>query len=361
MGTGAEPSILIDDPAEADSAWLERALAAAGRPTKVRDLTCEPVGTGQMGSSFRLSYTDSDDLTRRSSVVLKLPTDDEVRRAMSAPAYRSELTFYRHIAASTSARVPRCDLAVGSSDGTRFTLLLEDLAPAVQGDQIAGCGVDVLIDASENLARLHAAWWNHAFDDDELGLKAPGPEEIEFMAAIYASAVGTFLERFGDKLADDDARVLRDARVAIEAMLRVSTPLSVIHGDYRLDNLMFFPSGEVATVDWQTTSVGMPARDLAFLVATSLDPTEHAVADETITDAYHRALASGGVTDYTLEDCREDYRLGMMHCAMIVVLGAAYGVPTERGDEMFTVMARRAAQAIRDLDSIGVALARGNA
>ena len=44
----------------------------------------------------------------------------------------------------------------------------------------------------------------------------------------------------------------------------------LIHGDYRLDNLMFPPHGTgVVAVDWQTLAVAPPARDLAYFLATS--------------------------------------------------------------------------------------------
>ncbi|GAA4367567.1 hypothetical protein GCM10023088_15510 [Actinomadura verrucosospora] len=43
----------------------------------------------------------------------------------------------------------------------------------------------------------------------------------------------------------------------------------------------------VAAVDWQTLTVGLPARALVA--------------------ACHRALAGHGVTGYSLEQCRDDY------------------------------------------------------
>ena len=38
----------------------------------------------------------------------------------------------------------------------------------------------------------------------------------------------------------------------------------------------------------------------------------------------------------------------MLQGPLITIVGAAYGAPTERGDEMFLAMATRSAQAIRD-------------
>ena len=51
---------------------------------------------------------------------------------------------------------------------------------------------------------------------------------------------------------------------------------SLVHNDYRLDNLLFAPEGSdlppVTTVDWQSVSTGLPLRDVAFLVGTGLEP-----------------------------------------------------------------------------------------
>ena len=53
----------------------------------------------------------------------------------------------------------------------------------------------------------------------------------------------------------------------------------LVHGDYRLDNLMFPERGDgVVALDWQTLAIGPPGRDLAYFLATSVlvdDRREH--------------------------------------------------------------------------------------
>ena len=74
--------------------------------------------------------------------------------------------------------------------------------------------------------------------------------------------------------------------------------------------------------------------------------------------AYHDALLGYGVTDYDLETCWRDYRLGMLQAPLITTLGCAFASNTERGDEMMRVMLERGCQAIRDLDSLELIAAR---
>ena len=133
-----------------------------------------------------------------------------------------------------------------------------------------------------------------------------------------------------------------------------------MHGDYRLDNLLFTPgaSSAITVVDWQTLGAGLPARDLAYFTATSLLPEQRAQLDHQLVAAYHDALLGYGVTDYDLETCWRDYRLGMLQAPLITTLGCAFASNTERGDEMMRVMLERGCQAIRDLDSLELIAAR---
>ena len=68
--------------------------------------------------------------------------------------------------------------------------------------------------------------------------------------------------------------------------------------------------------------------------------------------AYYDALRGYGVTDYSFEDCFDDYRYGHFQGLMITVLAAVGLSHTERGDAMFMAMSCRACEAIRDLDSL---------
>lgn len=109
-------------------------------------------------------------------------------------------------------------------------------------------------------------------------------------------------------------------------------------------------------VDWQTLTVGLPARDLAYFLGTSLTTADRRAHEHELVAACHRALTGGGVTGYSLAQCLDDYRFGFPQGPLITVLGCAYGTPTERGDEMFLAMATRACAAIRDHQSLTLTL-----
>ncbi len=129
-----------------------------------------------------------------------------------------------------------------------------------------------------------------------------------------------------------------------------------MHGDYRLDNLLFPPSGPgVCAVDWQTLSLALPARDLAYFTGTSLTVDDRRVHERDLVAAYHQALTAYGVAAYSLEDCWDDYAFAMVQGPLVSVFGCAYGTRTERGDRMFAAMIERSCAAIRDLGTLELA------
>lgn len=128
---------------------------------------------------------------------------------------------------------------------------------------------------------------------------------------------------------------------------------ALLHGNFRLDNMLFDPDlSLVSVVDWQTLGVGLPTRDLAYFTATSLDSQLRSTIEKDLVDEYCRALLGYGVTDYDRETCWRDYRLGVPQALLISALGFAFAAATERGDDMVLAMLRRGCQAIRDLGSL---------
>lgn len=335
------------DIADLTPEWL---TAVLGHP--VHHVTAEPVGTGQIGSVYRLRLT-GDGVPAR--LLAKLPAADPGTRGMLAGAYRQEIRFYTEIAATVTVRTPRCYHAELHGDGSEFVLLLEDLAPARQGDQIAGCPVAHAHPAVANLAGLHAPRWCDSTLLAIEGFARNGPEEAATLRELYGPTAEIFLDRLGDRLTPADHDTVRACGSVIgDWLLARPERFGLVHGDYRLDNLLFTTgtSPTVTAVDWQTVNLGLPARDLAYFITTGLDPEIRRTAETGLVTTYHRRLAELGVTGYTLDDCLQDYRFAALQGPLVAVFGAAYGTPSERGDAMFAAMTRRSCAAIRDLESL---------
>lgn len=349
---------VVDDVAELTAEWLTAALAdRVGVP--VREVRSQRVGNGQIGTNHRLHLTWADPegaaaVGAPSTLVAKMAGGDPSSRTLVAEGYRNEVGFYTEIAHTLAVRTPRCWYAAISDDSTCFVLLLDDLAPAEPGDQIRGCSVAEAEHAVVNLAGLHGPRWCDADLLDIDWLRRQDAAGAAFHAEVLAGATPVFLERFGERLGPGDAQLLEEVPNQLADWL-LSRPerFAVIHGDYRPDNLMFPTHGAgVAAVDWQTLGLGLPGRDVGYLLATSLHPDLRREAEKELVRAYHDALVEHGVTGHPYEECFEDYRLGVVQGPLITVLGAVYATaePSERSDAMFTAMATRSCAALRDLD-----------
>ncbi|WP_370289393.1 phosphotransferase family protein [Nocardioides sp.] len=327
--------------------------------TELTDVVATPVGTGQIGTAYRLALAGPEVGDRiPTSVLAKLPAADAGSRALLAGAYRGEIRFYRDIAPTVAIRVPGLVYASEVDDDGGFLLVLEDLAPARQGDQIAGATPAQVRDAVVNLAGLHGPRWCDPTLLEIEHLTLNGPDDAALLAELYGPATELFVDGLGALLDDDTIATLRACPPVVEAWaLGRRERFGLVHGDYRLDNLLFPPdlpdqgSASIA-VDWQTLSLALPARDLAYVVATSLDAPVRREVERDLVAAYHHALAGFGVEDHPPELAWEDYRYAMLQGPLVAVFGCAYGTRSERGDAMFAAMVTRACAAVRDLGTL---------
>ncbi len=325
--------------------WLSEVLG-----TTVTKVTVTPIGTGQTGSSYRVTVEHTADLPN--SFVAKMGAEDPEVRTRVAHGYRAEVAFYDRIAPTVDVPVPRCFASRISEDGTVFVLLLADLAPAQQGDQIAGTTADVVLTGATALAGLHGPrWCDPTWKDlDVLTLPLVDESSAPGMGDLARMATDVFLADLGDRMSAEDRETFGNVPEKIPAWLLARPErFSLLHGDYRLDNLMVAPDGGVTVVDWQTLAVGLPARDLAYWVTTSVEPEVRRSVEHQAIAAYHAALAVPG---YDLATCEEDYRVGQLHVPLIAALGWAFTTKTDRGGDMMLAMVRRSCAALRDLGTL---------
>ena len=339
-------------PSDVTSAWLGSVLGA-----DVRDVDITPIGTGQTGATYRASATYATDTDLPGTFAIKLPAQDDTVRERVALGYLSEVEFYSDVAEKVRIPVPGCFFSDISDTGADFVLVLADMAPAVQGDQITGCTAWEARLAVEALAGLHGPSW---CDSTWLGLSAismpkPGDEAAaNGLGDVSVMAADITIDKLGTRMSAEDRETLSAAMALVTPWLMAEPKrYALMHGDYRLDNMLFDPDRtRVTVVDWQTMGVGLPARDLAYFTATSLAPEVRAEIEQELVGRYHEALLSCGVTDYDADTCWRDYRIGVLQAPLLSSLGFAFAASTERGDEMMLAMLHRGCRAIRELETL---------
>lgn len=354
MGPAFSP--IIELPSEATATWFTQMFQSHGRDLEVSNVTSGPIGTGQSGHNERFELTYAGEMGP-ASIVAKLPAQNELSRAAGASGgYLAETRFYEHVADTVAIRTPACIHAAAAEDSSSFTLLLEDMAPAVQGDQIQGCSLDEVISAIVGVAGLHGPRWNDASLRDFDWLSSPDDvERSAFVAEIVHTFVPGFIQRYSSHLGDRQLEVIRRFDAGVEQWLRREGPgFGLVHADYRPDNLLFAPGLESPTtaVDWQTVTTGHVLSDVAYLLGNALDPAVRAANEQEIVHRYHNEMIGHGVQDLSNDDCFESYRAATFHGPLITILGSMMVIQTDRGDEMFMVMIDRSVQQILDLDAL---------
>lgn len=340
-------------PDQMQAGWLAETL---GFPAdSLRGFSVRPVGTGQMCDSYRLALDWAQGVVDApATIIAKCPSHDAASRevARTLGGYILEVKWYQTLAHEVGVLRPHCHFARIEEDGVSFLLLLGDLAPAAQGDQLRGAGpleINLAIDAA---AELHAPLWN---SPRLAGIDWLQRDTRPIVRALFPSYFAQFRERYAQRL-DPECLALGDGLVRkLDAYLAYEPSATTLqHGDLRVDNILFAPDQSACwVVDWQTLSIGAGARDLAYLIGTSIsDPAERAALDRPAFDRWTNRLAALGVaTD--IDALWQDYRLGALSGYFMAVFASMSVERTERGDEMFAVMAERPARqaiALRSLD-----------
>jgi hypothetical protein len=351
---------VIAAPEDITPTWLTEALHAAGLASGARvvDVAKERVGTGQVAMNVRCRLAwDRSVSGAPASVVVKLPSDDPVSRATGAAQqiYRKEVEFYRQLVTTVGIRTPHCWLADIDEPGERFFLLMEDVTPAEQGNQLTGCGVDRATLALGELAKLHAPRWGDPTLGDLAFLADLTGDRAAMMQMLVTAVWPGFRERYAGRLSPEHVGVAERFAPRVGAWVAgTDGPVTVIHGDYRLDNMLFGTgpgAPPLAVVDWQTVALGLGTGDASYFLGAGLLVDDRRAHEETLLREYWEALRSGGVDGYAWDTCWRDYRRTAYAGLLMAIVASMIVVQTPRGDDMFMAMASRHAQQVIDLAS----------
>lgn len=351
-------------PQELTPEWVTQALRQTGTITNatVRSFDTEIIaeGVGLIGQLARLKLDyDGPEAGAPRSLVAKFPAAAEENREVANifRFYERETRFYQEIADDVELRTPRCYYSAMDTEADEYVLLLEDLAPARVGDQVVGCSRQEAELAIRELAKFHATWWD-----------SPRLAEIDWMPyandpvnksveETYQDAWGPFVKRFGDRVPKSLLQTAERLGHRAGSMLDqlAEPPRTIIHGDYRTDNLFFAtPEGgdPLAVIDWQISSRGRGAYDVAYLMSQSVQLEERRAREMEIVRAYHRILVENKVRGYDFDQLLHDYRLATLYCLVYpVIVGGTLDLSNERGLALATAMLDRSVAAIVDLDA----------
>ncbi|HEX4865136.1 MAG TPA: phosphotransferase, partial [Acidimicrobiales bacterium] len=232
-----------------------------------------------------------------------------------------------------------------------FVLLLEDLRSSRTGDQLAGCSTKEAELAIDELVGLHAPLWADPWLEKLPWLHRDKAAQQAFLLGLLPQLWAGFYDRYKDRLGPNVREAGGTLFDHLDAYVHAETePWTVVHGDYRLDNLLFSATGDrVAVVDWQTCTHGPGMQDIAYFIGAGLLADCRREAEEQLVARYHQGLQREGIAKYDFERCWHDYRRFTWAGLVMAVAASMLVERTERGDEMFMAMAHRHARHALDL------------
>lgn len=327
--------------------WVSSAM---GLEIDAIDVTQIAEGHGFMGQLGRVTLHSSAPNVP-TSVIVKLPTQDPGGHMIGTMmrVWEREHLFYRDIAPLLNIRVPKAFVNIAEPP----CLVLEDLSPAVPGDHVAGATLDQANRAIDLLSRHHAAWFEHELLPSLTWMPGLDDPSILELAPTFAIGWPMFLQRFGDELSAQCLRWCEQFVGGIPDWIRThyDDPITLTHGDFRLDNLFYYPDGSVAVIDWQMCMRAPGQTDLVYFCANNLSIEMRRAHEDTLIERYVAGLHEAGVssTSVNVETVRRGYLEGLLFYA--VSFGASLltiDPANERGSALFEALVRRTFAAVDD-------------
>ena len=257
-------------------AWLAEVI---GSPVESADIEQIGAGIGVMSALYRVQLTGSG---CPKTVVVKLPAlaEESVFTSTVLRMYLREGAFFTELASQAPVRVPACHHSTVDPEGSQFVLVMEDLGHLRVVDQVKGMQITDAERAVDGLAAWHATWWGRALELAERGVTVSLGDPI--YKAVLPMVFAEGWEKLGKELTIPPA--IQEVGPRWTAVMPgllddlATEPTTMVHGDWRADNLLFEPDGSVAALDFQLIGTGRGTYDLAYFITQSLDRADAAAA-----------------------------------------------------------------------------------
>jgi hypothetical protein len=315
---------------------VELVSADIGTTTRVR-LTVEHDGPASLPRRW---FVKIPSLAWRARLITALPRLLHV-----------ETRFYQDIAHAVPLVSPRL-LAAQSRLGKGATLVLSDVAesgalPGRTGEALTLSQAAAVI---EHLARFHATFWGIQHNQNYRWLGGPIRRLEDALGTLMAAP----LMRLGlEKAADMVPGNLHHAalnyarrRRRIMQFLNSGTQ-TLIHRDCHPGNF-FWNDAKPGFLDWQLVRMGEGIADIAYFLATALEPELRQMHERSLLELYRQTLAAHSITELSPDALWERYRAHLSYPFEAMVVTLAIGGMMEEAANL--EMIRRAACAINDLD-----------
>ncbi len=345
--------------------WLTDVLHSNG--TLASDISITAIrreqvgeGVGMMSELSRLVPTYSapptgDATQAPASFIAKYPSQNPTNRqvAMTMNLYEREVRYFAELDSLTTAISPATYLT--ELDGDNFIILMEDMADYTVGDQIIGATLAQTETAIDELAKLHAAFWQNVADIAWI----PHVSNSYHATNLQNFATGgwdNMVATFGEFLPAHFVARKDDLQGSIAALQAHADrpPITLAHGDFRMENLLYGNKPghhPIAIIDWQGPLLGRGMQDVTLLMGQSTQTDVRRAHERTLLQRYLDGLAALGVTGYEFDQAWDDYRHTHLHnWTYTTVVAGTLDASNDRAFAWMSQMIKRQVATTLDLE-----------
>ena len=329
---------------EVTTDWLQSVLSDQLQGASLAGFTPQIIGLGEgfMGQLARVSLDyEGEAGTAPTSIIAKFAAARQDTRDMAADRnlYRREIGFYRDIGKDAGVPIADCYYMNYREDTNQFVLLLEDLAPGEASDQVAGTDRQTSRDVIENIARLHAKWWNSKALE-ELGWAKWQVQEMPMDRAheMFDQSYREVLETGKFDAYPELKRLMPLLPPLFKFDPAPPYPFSLTHGDLRSDNIIkpTASGGRFAVIDWQICGLGDPVNDIVYWMVLSLTTEDRRATEEELLKLYHGRLLEYGVKGYSYRKFINAFRTNLIVVQLMFSMSMdAVDMSTDRAQALF--------------------------
>ena len=344
--------------------WLNAVLGKHDdfRGAKISSFDMEMIseGYGFVGEVWRIKLNyENRASSALESVAAKFANRNSRIKSLTSAATVGETNVYRHLGSDSEFIMPRCFFSDSEPETGDCAILMEDLGRGRLGDNIGGISERDAEAVVKAIAGFHAKWWGRTDLEQTRWLPTPIDQAV-FLKERIMSGAPKFLEMYGEQVDDEFREVISLYVEKLIPILEAATspPLTVIHGDFRPDNIVFdteFRGCPVTAIDWQLSSRWKGANDISYLATFGLTVDLRRTLEDRLVRLYHNTLVSEGVTGYSIKQCQADYRTGILYPFYIVMRAFPnLDLSDERGQTLANTLLKRTSVALRDHDLVGL-------
>lgn len=349
-----KPDIFACRPEDLTVGWAQRVIDRCHPGVRVSGAHTVSVDVGTT-TRIRLAIEHDGPATLSRRWFVKLPSLAWRARLITAlpRLLHTEVRFYAEAAQAIPIAIPT-RLAAQSQYGQGATLVLQDVTEfgaiaGNPGDTLTAVQAELVV---RQLARFHAHFWDRA---DLLRayhwLAGPVRHLEDHLGTVLAlPLMKRGLQQAGEAIPSSlHAQAMRYARHRRQAMRFLSgTPQTLVHHDCHPGNLFWSESGP-GLLDWQLVRFGESIGDVAYFLATALDPTIRQAHESSLLSIYAQTLEDHGIRGIDTDCMLQRYRAHLIYPFEAMVISLAVGGMIEPGTNRELI--RRAAAAVHDLDA----------